>query len=173
MTGVSALHTFYLRHQSTPLGASARIMSVNNDPASDSTVNAMTSPSAAVKGQPSTGPSVKPRAVSYDFQSQRRPLSSFVHGSTPTRSRGLKTEKTALCNYAVDGLIKEYEQTNNVIIGSFAHLYKNTLPDSLLRKTVLVTYLCTPAQIETVLEKHPQSFLDCPRISIRLYQGAA
>ena len=68
----------------------------------------------------------------------------------------------ALCNHAVDGLIKKYEQTNNVIIGSFVHLYKNTLPDSLLRKTVLATYLCTPAQIKTVLEKYPQSLLDCP-----------
>lgn len=55
----------------------------------------------------------------------------------------------ALCNHAVDGLIKKQEQN------------KNTLPDSLLRKTVLA-YLCTPAQIETVLEKYPQSLLDCP-----------
>ena len=75
---------------------------------------------------------------------------------------GDKYDMPALCNHAVDGLIKKYEQTNNVIIGSFAHLYKNTLPDSLLRKTVLATYLCTPAQIETVLDKHPQSLLDCP-----------
>ena len=52
----------------------------------------------------------------------------------------------ALCNHAVDGLIKKHEQN------------KNTLPDSLLRKTVLA-YLYTPAQIETVLEKYPQSLL--------------
>lgn len=74
-----------------------------------------------------------------------------------------KYDMPALCNAALDEIIRLYEDTNKVS-PDLAYIYDSTPRDSQLRKVVLATYTAHPKHLNEILENQEIEalFLTCP-----------
>lgn len=74
-----------------------------------------------------------------------------------------KYEMSALCNAALDEIIRHYEVSNKVT-PNLTYIYENTARGSSLRRVVLATYTAQPKHLSEVLQTQEIEavFLACP-----------
>ena len=75
--------------------------------------------------------------------------------------------RKALCNQAVNQVIRDYED-NNFVFTNIAQIYDNTLPGSALRRVVIATYINKPKESASLYEEEEKSFLECPEFLLDL-----
>ena len=75
---------------------------------------------------------------------------------------GAKYGMPNLRNGVIDLIIRNFETQRSVIVKDICRVYKNTAPESPLRKVILATYLQRPRSSTDTFEHYKDHYLACP-----------